>query len=709
MIDEQEIPGASDNVNDAPSLEASRRPKREVQPSQRIRDIQASQTVLPPRKRKQKAPFEVFQDQPTPPSTQRTDQSSQEIARELSQEGPSQKRARKSIKKSSQKTSPLEPWDAQFEVASTTQAKVEVLLETLGHEDFPDPLQIPSRMPNITFDETELDPLNPLPIWHRFIKPEILDIIATNTNENETLAYEQKEQHTKWERAWHDISGHDVGAFFGASMLMGVHHMNHIEDYWNCSEDKPVFPLQSYMSRQRFEQFTRYLKINSPHEELDDAHFWYKVEPLSSSFREASQITLRLGDTINIDENLYSAKTRSKHTIQIDNKAAGRGYKEYTLCTGYYVWDFLYTSKVVPVPEAEDFTPHNTDAKAFTDTERVVLTLVKRLLTSHPPETKFRIAFDNFFTSHRLYEELRHWGVGAFGTAKAGSGMPRPHIRMREVCTKEANHGEIVNTVGKGRVNFITFVDQKAVWMMSTVHDVANEPWCWRPSTKRSKKTSTKYARTSIDGELQLRYPLVSYEYNHGMNGSDLCQQVWNYFTTTTHPHSRNWWPLLWMIIDASIANVLYIFRLKGFKITHTQLQERLGLQLLRNPASVNRKRNSRSFVSIPRPSLLKRPANEHQWERIPRRWCVVCKPVKRTRGYGREERRVLQERGINTIRTQPVSKKRTRGKQTQWGCYQCNVALCHTSDCWQQHHQEDEDEGDSHSEAMSISSFDES
>jgi Transposase IS4 len=491
-------------------------------------------------------------------------------------------------------------------------------------------------------------------------------------------------------------------------MLMGVHHMGHIEDYWNCSEDKPVFPLQSYMSRQRFEQFTRYLKINSPHDELDDAHYWHKVEPLSSSFREASQATLRLGDTINIDENLYSAKTRSKHIIQIDNKAAGKGYKAYTLCTGYYVWDFLYTSKVVPVPEAEDFTPHNSTVKAFTDTERVVLTLVKRLLASHPPNTKFRIAFDNFFTSHKLYEELRHWDVGAFGTAKAGSGMPRPHVRMREVCTKEVNYGEIVNTIGKGGVNFVTFVDQKAVWMMSTVHDVANEPWCWRPSVKRSEKASTKYARTSVDGELQLRYPLLSYEYNHWMNGSDLCQQVWNYFTTTAHPHSRNWWPLLWMIIDASIANVLYIFRLKGFKITHTQLQERLGLQLLRNPASVNRKRDSRSFVTTPRPSLLKRPADEHQWERISRRYCVVCKPPGQRRGLGSRRRAALKELGINTIRTQPLSRKRKRGKSTRWGCYQCNVALCHTSDCWQRHHNEDKDETDNHSEAMSISSFDE-
>lgn len=190
------------------------------------------------------------------------------------------------------------------------------------------------------------------------------------------------------------------------------------------------------------------------------------------------------------------------------------------------------------------------------------------------------------------------------------------------------------------------------------------------------------------------------------MNGSDLCQQVWNYFTTTKHSHWRNWWPLLWMIIDASIANVLYILRLKGFKISHTDLQERLGLQLLRDPAAVNRTREPPYLAASTRPTLLRRPTNEHQWERISRRYCVVCKPVGRGRGYGRARRQALQELGVNTARTQPIQKMRKRSKQTRWGCFQCEVALCHTSRCWQRHHNRDEDYTDSQSEDMSISPF---
>jgi hypothetical protein len=99
----------------------------------------------------------------------------------------------------------------------------------------------------------------------------------------------------------------------------------------------------------------------------------------------------------------------------------------------------------------------------------------------------------------------------------------------------------------------------------------------------------------------------------------------------TKHQHFRNWWPLLWMIIDASIANALCIYRLRGFKeadISQSLLQERLGLQLLRNPASVNRVKDPLFSARTNQPSLLKHPQTEHGWTSVILRECVVCKPL---------------------------------------------------------------------------------
>jgi hypothetical protein len=55
-------------------------------------------------------------------------------------------------------------------------------------------------------------------------------------------------------------------------------------------------------------------------------------------------------------------------------------------------------------------------------------------------------------------------GFGAYGTAKAGSGMPAPLVMMREMATKERNYGKIIDTIGRdGKINYITFIDQGAV------------------------------------------------------------------------------------------------------------------------------------------------------------------------------------------------------------------------------------------------------
>jgi hypothetical protein len=704
MRDEQEISGASNDASEAPSLSAIRASGRQRKPTEKVTQSQVPVTEQQPLKRRRtrnnQPLITIFEDQPTPLATQSTSQSTQS-GRQKGQDPFTSKKKRRKPKPaaSSSTVKDPEPWEIDFEAASNSQSKFAILLEALGREDFPEALKIPERKAVPNFVE-ELDPLNPLWLWHKFFSPDVLWTITNHTNQNEAMHYKSVE-HTRRERAWKDLTGPDVGAFIGAAMLMGVHPQDRLEDYWSTSEDKPRFPIQQEMSRERFQQISRYLKVNSPHEQPADPqreHDYHKIEPLMSSFRLACQSLISLPETVSIDENLLAATTRTQDLIQIDNKAAGKGYKVYTLCCGHYLYDWIYTSKRAPVAQAKNYIPQSEgyEDDAFTDTERMVLTLVEQLLDSHPEGFRFQIAFDNFFTTTRLFTELRAWGVGAFGTAKAGSGMPKAHLLLDRVCSKERNYGEIVNTVGKG-VNFITFIDQGAVWMMSTVHDVANQPAGWRPLYKRPE-ASTHLANESILGETQIPYHQISFEYNHEMNGSDVSQQVWNSYAVN-HPHRRNWWPLFWHLVAASIANVLYLYKLQGHsQLSHLQLQQRLGLQLLRNPASISRKIEP-APATFTRPSLLRRPTDEHRWTRCSRRYCVACKPRGRQRGLGRRRRQILQELGINTTTTQPIPEKRQRsGKRTTWACFECDVALCKDSWCWQRHHDEDipssEDEG---------------
>ena len=138
----------------------------------------------------------------------------------------------------------------------------------------------------------------------------------------------------------------NIGGYIGAVLLIGVQAGGRdLPYYWNQQDNLPDWPVAEYISRNRFQQISRYIKLNEPGDLPDDQ--WYKkVEPLATRFREATTAEVyQLPQHLSIDEQLIRFKGRSKHTIQMNSKAAGQGYKIYSLCcaNGYMI-DFKFTS-----------------------------------------------------------------------------------------------------------------------------------------------------------------------------------------------------------------------------------------------------------------------------------------------------------------------------------------------------------------------------
>ena len=84
--------------------------------------------------------------------------------------------------------------------------------------------------------------------------------------------------------------------------------------------------------------------------------------------------------------------------------------------SGYYCFDFLFASKVAAVPEARKITPIDPVVKAFSISESVVLTLIEQLQEQYLALLNLTLACDNFFTTHKLFAELKTRGVAAYGT-----------------------------------------------------------------------------------------------------------------------------------------------------------------------------------------------------------------------------------------------------------------------------------------------------
>jgi Transposase IS4 len=195
----------------------------------------------------------------------------------------------------------------------------------------------------------------------------------------------------------------------------------------------------------------------------------------------------QLPQDLSIDEQLIKFKGRSKHTIQMNSKAAGEGYKIYSLCcsNGYMV-DFKFSSTIERVAELEHY-------EGFTSSESIVLDLASTLVERFPrPRPFYILHLDNFFTTRKLYQELYEREIGANGTAKAGAGIPKELAYLRDAMTKEKDHGEWFNYV-VGSVNCIAFCDSASKAMMTTVHDPTVEEYAYFDAVKRPG-ASLKYS-----------------------------------------------------------------------------------------------------------------------------------------------------------------------------------------------------------------------
>ena len=103
---------------------------------------------------------------------------------------------------------------------------------------------------------------------------------------------------------------------------MGVHQSPRVDRYWRQDiQQGPLHSPQLYMSQKRFEQIKRFLHISRPDTDSkrqpQDKRWWYKLEPLASSFEKAAQQHYQPGSNIAIDESMIRCFGRTKHTIKM--------------------------------------------------------------------------------------------------------------------------------------------------------------------------------------------------------------------------------------------------------------------------------------------------------------------------------------------------------------------------------------------------------
>jgi hypothetical protein len=228
---------------------------------------------------------------------------------------------------------------------------------------------------------SNIDSTDPLALLDLFIPPAMYAIIAENTNlyaisKNASIAPTKSSS-----RYWWPTHENEIRVLFGILYYMGVHREPNFRIYWETLKPNGlVHALSKHMTLNRYENLRRFLHISKPvpeptmenqpplptskpqteapqpqdcledsleEEELieDGNVWWWRVEPLLSTFCIACRLHLILGTKVAIDEIMVRFFGCSSDTYKMPNKPIKQGYKIFALVENGYVWHFQMSSK----------------------------------------------------------------------------------------------------------------------------------------------------------------------------------------------------------------------------------------------------------------------------------------------------------------------------------------------------------------------------
>lgn len=353
----------------------------------------------------------------------------------------------------------------------------------------------------------------------------------------------------------------------------------------------------------------------------------------------------------------------------ISTKAAGQGFKLYSLCVGNYLIWFSFTSKQGGIDLLEEVQP----VAGLPPTGQVVVRLMERLPAYGGVEAgkngtiqpRYVVYIDNFFTSFELLCALRERGFAACGTCKRGSGINNELLIMKECLSKGKDWGKTAYSTRDKKVICIGFQDNNTVLLMTTAHSI-NEAKEQCPKDRQKRNIPDEVVEW-VDEEKNLMFPKLVIEYNKHMGGSDGNAQQRAVASPAAHRDLRYWWPMFLFMLEASVLNAYLLYKQDHpqNRCTKREFQRQIALVLIRNPLGQTKKvRTIPSDVGLKR----KYAGPEHEWEPLSKR--RYCKKT--------ALREVSANLGI-----------RKRPPQVQWGCKHpdcLDKAICKPQ-CWEKAH----------------------
>ena len=442
-------------------------------------------------------------------------------------------------------------------------------------------------------------PERPVDIFNLFFSDNLVSSIVTETNRY--AAQEIGSGGKQWRTTTEEIR-----AYFGFMILMGVNQLPEIRDYWSTNPALHYAPIADRISRDRFEEITRFLHFVDNSTLPARGHPSYsrlqKVAPVVKEVNEACRRLYYPHCQVSVDEAMIAFKGRSSMKQFVPKKPIKRGFKIWVLAdalNGYFC-------NIIPYTGATKSSPVRGLG------EKVVLELSKPYFGCN-----HHIYCDNFFTSVVLLRHLlRHQTYGC-GTVRSDRKFLPTDI-IKEATNLSRGGYSSRQDMNIPNLVATSWKDNKVVTVVSTMS---------------SPEDTGMVSRKQKDGtRIDVPCPATVYLYNRYMGGVDRGDQLRKYYHFRMKSR-KNYKYIFWFLVDVCITNSYILSHyhptstLPMSECTLKAFRLRLAEELIGSYKSRKRAgRPSRSSVSSA--SARQLPQN-HMPARGKKRRCSFCKRSK--------------------------------------------------------------------------------
>ena len=309
---------------------------------------------------------------------------------------------------------------------------------------------------------------------------------------------------------------------------------------------------------------------------------------------------------VTVDESLFRYRGRH-HAIQFNpSKRARFGLKAYKLCQSCG-------------PAARYTSAMGADRGKMPASYQAVVNLMN---DAGLFDKGYQLYTDNWYTSPTLFHYLQCRKTNAVGTVRTTRKFMPTDLQVRKKGEKDWRS----STTGQLA---LAWMDRKQVTLLSTMH--------------RGPETVT--LPPNHRGERRVK-PLVVVEYNGGMKGVDLSDQMATSYATPRK--ARKWYHnLFFHLVDTAVVNAYLVHRALGGRKTHKDFRYDLIEDLLQRRDTRTRAERCQGRRHDPLPATPSIPEGHVLVQQAKYRRCKACKETKALR------------------------------KETRFHCSACDVGLC--------------------------------